>query len=100
MLTPLDKGQHMGLSMDEIRTQHPQFYEKFSKDHLNTRFPGGECYRDLMTRLEGVLIEIEQQTMPVLVVSHVSVLQVSDAHDTRDVAGRRPEHAYTQVLSL
>lgn len=29
-----------------------------------------------MNRLEPVLIEIEQQTMPVLVVSHVSVLQV------------------------
>lgn len=29
-----------------------------------------------MNRLEQVLIEIEQQTMPVLIVSHVSVLQV------------------------
>jgi len=75
-LTPLDKGQHMGLSMDEIAHAHPGFYKRFINDHLNTRFPGGECYRDLMNRLEGVLIEIEQQTMPVLVVSHVSVLQV------------------------
>lgn len=32
-----------------------------------------------MNRLEQVLIEIEQQTMPVLVVSHVSVLQASRA---------------------
>lgn len=39
------------------------------------RFPGGECYRDLIRRLESVIIDIEQQVIPVLVVSHVSILQ-------------------------
>lgn len=39
------------------------------------RFPGGECYRDLINRLETVIIDVEQQVSPVLVVSHVSVLQ-------------------------
>jgi broad specificity phosphatase PhoE/predicted kinase len=75
-LTPLDKGSHMGLALDEIAATDPKWFERFSADHLHTRFPGGECYHDLMNRLEGVLVEIEQQTMPVLVVSHVSVLQV------------------------
>jgi len=75
-LTPLDKGSHMGLSMDEIAASDPKWMARFRADHLYTRFPGGECYHDLMNRLEGVLVEIEQQTMPVLVVSHVSVLQV------------------------
>jgi len=76
MLTPLDKGEHMGRTMDEIAEHDPKWYQRFTQDVYNTRFPGGECYRDLMNRLESVLIEIEQQTMPVLVVSHVSVLQV------------------------
>jgi broad specificity phosphatase PhoE len=43
--------------------------------HSLSRFPGGESYRDLIKRLESVIIDMEQQTGPVLVVSHVSVLQ-------------------------
>lgn len=39
------------------------------------RFPGGECYRDLIQRLTSVVIEIEQQVIPALVVSHLSTLQ-------------------------
>ena len=42
----------------------------------HTRYPGGESYHDLVTRLEPTLIEIEQQTSPVLIVSHLSTLQV------------------------
>lgn len=38
-------------------------------------FPGGESYRDLTSRLKSVLIDVEQQVIPVLIVSHVSVLQ-------------------------
>lgn len=40
------------------------------------RFPGGECYRDLVKRLESCIIDMEQSVSPVLVVSHVSVIQV------------------------
>ena len=39
------------------------------------RFPGGESYKDLMSRLISVVIDIEQQVIPTLVVSHVSILQ-------------------------
>ena len=44
------------------------------------RFPGGECYRDLVARLESCIIDMEQQVAPVLVVSHVSVLQTLIAY--------------------
>lgn len=39
------------------------------------RFPGGESYHDLVRRLNSVVIDIEQQVVPVVVVSHVSILQ-------------------------
>lgn len=39
------------------------------------RFPGGESYRDLVKRLTSVVIDVEQQVIPTLVVSHVSILQ-------------------------
>ncbi len=42
----------------------------------STRFPGGECYGDLIHRLETCIIDMEQQVNTVVVVSHVSVIQV------------------------
>jgi broad specificity phosphatase PhoE len=47
---------------------------------LIDRFPGGESYRDLLRRLESVVVDLEQQVVPTLVVSHVSVLQVLIAY--------------------
>lgn len=47
------------------------------------RFPGGECYRDLIHRLEGCVIEMEQQVNMVTVVSHISVLQALVAYFRR-----------------
>ena len=41
-----------------------------------SRFPGGESYGDLINRLESVVIDMEQQLGPTVVVTHVSVLQV------------------------
>lgn len=45
-----------------------------------TRFPGGESYKDLIKRLESVVVDMEQQVIPTLIVSHVSVLQVLIAY--------------------
>lgn len=45
-----------------------------------SRFPGGESYKDLIRRVETVVVELEQQVIPTLVVSHVSVLQLLIAY--------------------
>jgi len=76
MLNPLDRGIHSGISNYAIEHKDVGFFERWSSDPYNVRYPGGESYYDLVTRLETVLIEIEQQTAPVLVVSHVSCIQV------------------------
>ena len=44
------------------------------------RFPGGESYADLIHRLESIIIDVEQQVSPVLIVSHLSVLQLLIAY--------------------
>ena len=44
--------------------------------HFKNRFPGGECYGDLIHRLETCIIDVEQQVNMVVIVSHVSVIQV------------------------
>ena len=55
----------------------PDEYARWRRDIRHQRFLGGESYHDLIQRLEPVLMELEQQTQPVLVVSHLSTLQVS-----------------------
>ncbi|KAF4034617.1 Histidine phosphatase superfamily (branch 1) [Phytophthora infestans] len=75
-LNPLDKGECYGLTMDQMKEQMPEAFAAYEQDPWRTRFPGGESYQDLMLRLEPILIDIEQHTGPVLVVSHISTLQV------------------------
>jgi len=75
-LNPLDKGEFNGMELHEIEKADPSWHAKFTADPYNTRYPGGECYHDLINRLESCVIDMEQQVVPVLVVSHVSVIQV------------------------
>ncbi|KAL3791003.1 hypothetical protein HJC23_002992 [Cyclotella cryptica] len=74
-LNPLDKGDFMGMELEEIAQRDPEWYEHLVADPFLTRFPGGECYGDLTSRLESIVVDMEQQVGPVLVVSHVSVIQ-------------------------
>lgn len=74
-LNPLDKGDFAGMELGEIRIKNPKWYSRLENDPFGTRFPGGESYRDLVRRLVSVVIDIEQQVIPTLVVSHVSILQ-------------------------
>ena len=50
---------------------------------LRGRFPGGESYKDLIRRLESVVVDMEQQVIPTLIVSHVSTLQTLIAYFRR-----------------
>ena len=60
----------------------PTLFERWRNDVRHTRFPGGESYADLLQRIEPFLIELEQQTSPVLVVSHLSTLQALSSYFT------------------
>jgi broad specificity phosphatase PhoE len=79
-LNPLDKGDFTGKELEDIAVEHPDWYEELVLNPFHTRFPGGECYGDLTSRLESVVVDIEQQVGPVLVVSHISILQVLVAY--------------------
>jgi len=74
-LNPVDKGEFSGLELSDLREKDPQWYNELEKDPFLTRFPGGECYQDLIHRLETCVIDMEQQVSPVVVVSHISVIQ-------------------------
>ena len=94
-LNPLDKGECYGMTMKQIQDELPvqlfakmlldtlslfiamqDFHTVYMRDPWKARFPGGESYFDLMLRLEPILIDIEQHTGPVILISHISTLQV------------------------
>mmetsp|Transcript_13031 Transcript_13031/g.30419 ORF Transcript_13031/g.30419 Transcript_13031/m.30419 type:complete len:604 (+) Transcript_13031:266-2077(+) len=79
-LNPMDKGDFAGKELLEIQSTYPEWYSRLEKDPFHTRFPGGESYKDLIHRLESVVVDLEQQVTPTLIVSHVSVLQMLIAY--------------------
>jgi len=44
-------------------------------DKLNYRYPRGESYMDLISRIEPVLYEIERSVDPVIVIGHQAILR-------------------------
>jgi broad specificity phosphatase PhoE/predicted kinase len=73
-------GDCDGMTYDEIRAQLPGEFEARSLDKLNYRYPRGESYRDVIRRLEPVIVEIERQRAPVLVIAHQAVLRALYAY--------------------
>jgi broad specificity phosphatase PhoE len=42
---------------------------------LNYRYPRGESYLDIISRLESVIFEMERQKTPLLIIAHQAVLR-------------------------
>jgi len=90
-LNPIDKGV-LGLGWwdvecpsdtppwDEVERRHPEFMAQWKQNPLRCHFPGGESYMDVIKRLESLLIDVEMCTQPVLIVSHVTTLQLLMAY--------------------
>ena len=72
----LDTGLLNGMFVLEIREQFPDEFEEFTRDSFHFRLPGGESFEDVVHRVEPFVIELERQTKPCLVVSHLSTLRV------------------------
>ncbi|XP_050367571.1 6-phosphofructo-2-kinase/fructose-2,6-bisphosphatase [Argentina anserina] len=69
-----------GMTYDEIKKNMPEEYEAREKDKLRYRYPRGESYLDVIQRLEPVIIELERQRAPVVVISHQAVLRALYAY--------------------
>lgn len=72
-LDELDAGVCDGMTYEEIEQEYPEDYESRDEDKFNYRYRGGESYRDVVVRLEPVIMELERQNN-ILVIGH----QVSD----------------------
>ncbi|MEQ1568858.1 MAG: 6-phosphofructo-2-kinase/fructose-2,6-bisphosphatase [Myxococcota bacterium] len=74
-LDEIDAGSFDGWTYDEIVERRPEEAEARSADKLRYRYPRGESYEDLIARLDPVIIEIERQREPVVVVAHQAIVR-------------------------
>ncbi|GBP28387.1 hypothetical protein EVAR_102959_1 [Eumeta japonica] len=73
-LNELDAGICEGMTYEEMQEQYPQEFAWRDQDKLRYRYPWGESYIDIMTRLRPVLSALEDEDN-ILVVGHQAVLR-------------------------
>ena len=73
-LDELDSGVCDGLTYAEIEKQYPEDFKSRDADKYNYRYLGGESYRDVVIRLEPIIMELERSEN-ILIVTHQAVLR-------------------------
>lgn len=61
---------------EEIKKLYPDDYEKRNKDKLNYRYPSGESYIDLISRLKDFIYNLEHSNKIVIIIGHQAILRV------------------------
>ncbi|KAL8786365.1 MAG: hypothetical protein Q9195_008230 [Heterodermia aff. obscurata] len=73
-LDELDSGVCDGLTYQEIADQYPEDFKARDDDKYNYRYRGGESYRDVVIRLEPIIMELERSEN-IIIVTHQAVLR-------------------------
>ncbi|KAF2708398.1 fructose-2,6-bisphosphatase-like protein [Pleomassaria siparia CBS 279.74] len=73
-LDELDSGVCDGLTYGEIEQQYPEDFAQRDEDKYNYRYLGGESYRDVVIRLEPIIMELERSEN-ILIVTHQAILR-------------------------
>ncbi|CAD6502948.1 BgTH12-02622 [Blumeria graminis f. sp. triticale] len=73
-LDELDSGVCDNMTYAEIKEEFPEDFEARDHDKYNYRYRGGESYRDIVTRLEPIIMELERSEN-ILIVTHQAILR-------------------------
>ncbi|KAL9068517.1 MAG: hypothetical protein Q9161_006166 [Pseudevernia consocians] len=73
-LDELDSGVCDGLTYQEIADSYPEDFKARDDDKYNYRYRGGESYRDVVIRLEPIIMELERSEN-IIIVTHQAVLR-------------------------
>lgn len=79
-LNEIDAGVCEGMTYETVAQELPEVAKERKKDKLRYRYPGGESYVDVIYRLEPIILEIERQRGPVLIVAHNAVIRAIYAY--------------------
>ena len=94
---------HLRYTEAQIKEVDPRFSNERREDKLGMRYPKGESYLDLITRLEPLVHELLAFREPILIVSHQAVLRVLRAyllHKPRERchAENIPQHTVMKIV--
>ncbi|CAK9437419.1 uncharacterized protein LODBEIA_P17970 [Lodderomyces beijingensis] len=73
-LDELDAGECDGMTYEEIEERFPDDFKARDDDKYEYRYRGGESYRDIVIRLEPIIMELERQEN-ILIITHQAVLR-------------------------
>ena len=73
-LDELDSGMCDGLTYQDISDLYPEDFAARDEDKYNYRYRGGESYRDVVIRLEPIIMELERSEN-IIIVTHQAVLR-------------------------
>ncbi|CRG89009.1 6-phosphofructo-2-kinase [Talaromyces islandicus] len=73
-LDELESGLCDGLTYEEIAEKYPEDFAARDEDKYNYRYRGGESYRDVVIRLEPIIMELERSEN-IIIVTHQAVLR-------------------------
>jgi broad specificity phosphatase PhoE len=74
-LNEIHAGVCEGLTYADVKRQYPLIHEFREKNKYAFRYPDGESYQDLVTRIEPIIMELENAERVVVVVAHQAVLR-------------------------
>eukprot|EP00658_Telonema_sp_P-2_P085206 TRINITY_DN9667_c0_g1_i4.p1 TRINITY_DN9667_c0_g1~~TRINITY_DN9667_c0_g1_i4.p1 ORF type:complete len:297 (-),score=81.43 TRINITY_DN9667_c0_g1_i4:561-1451(-) len=75
-LDEIHAGSCDSLTQEQIQELHPELLGARQADKLQFRYPEGESYLDVVSRLQPIFIGMERQRCPLLIVAHQAVLRV------------------------
>ncbi len=81
-LDELYAGLCDGMTYKEIEEIYPDEFAARQNDKLKYRYPRGESYLDVMSRLEPLAIDMERTGQPVLIICHQGILRILLAYFT------------------
>lgn len=79
-LDEIDAGVCDGMTYEQIHEQMPDVHAARKADKFRFRYPRGESYEDVIQRLDPMIIHLERQRSPVLLVGHQAVLRAIYAY--------------------
>ncbi|ORZ20494.1 6-phosphofructo-2-kinase-domain-containing protein [Absidia repens] len=73
-LDELDAGVCDGLTYEQVEEKYPEDFARRDDDKFNYRYRGGESYRDVVHRLEPIIMDLERQE-DILIVGHQAIIR-------------------------
>jgi broad specificity phosphatase PhoE len=79
-LNEIDSGTMNGLTYQEIETQFPQEFQKRLSDKYTYKYPQGESYKCLVSRLQPIFNRIQNTHQPILMICHQAIARIILCH--------------------